>query len=593
MYCYNCGSQIYNGILKCPFCSADMQTISEILFDSSLRKIMPSCRKFDTKTEMRFQIGSYSVSVFEKDRLSIAINNFVNHIFENSWSEISEWIQKKSFDALIQTGEMKLQSLTETVILDTAAFMRTSGCEIDLFYAEEKFSFIRSVSYIWEPVYEIAAEFGDAKDVLDSARKSAATPRTSHWVGGGFGLRGAVKGVVTAGALNLGGEVLHGTKNFLKSRITDLYNRSLLQKGKDEVKESREFQLGLKEMWKRHLMGLHETLRTLMPSELGIKEFKPLYNWGEDLQYSYSKCDEEDAIQMLANNLYDVNAYINLYLSNREYGKTLCEIADYCGILDVVGNAFAQYGDSRIIEKMDKNAIGYDIPYEELEKLKNEADALEKQNLIYQCISQNALVIQVQQYARKVRLFYLLGKISSILDYIRNMRGRGRLMEAVEMIVANNDDLEMEILRRELSAYVAGEITILEKLEMRGSSCANLADEVRLYMEVTNSGLKNTETYPWIKHLADREVPFAMCMLGKLYLRSNDEKIKKAGVNCIKKAARHRAPEAMDLVGDWYRFGKFGFPKDKALAEQYLLLAAEMGVTAAKKSLSELQGGKK
>lgn len=49
----------------------------------------------------------------------------------------------------------------------------------------------------------------------------------------------------------------------------------------------------------------------------------------------------------------------------------------------------------------------------------------------------------------------------------------------------------------------------------------------------------------------------------------------------------------MTYVGDWYRLGKFGFPRNKELAEQYLLMAAEMNDVNAKKILSELQGGKK
>ena len=89
-----------------------------------------------------------------------------------------------------------------------------------------------------------------------------------------------------------------------------------------------------------------------------------------------------------------------------------------------------------------------------------------------------------------------------------------------------------------------------------------------------------------------------MALLGDYYLNCEGEmlssgKTKEAGVNYIKKAARHKVCAAMAYVGDWYRLGKFGFPYNKELAEQYLLLAAEMHDTDAKKSLSELQGGKK
>lgn len=66
MYCYNCGSQLYNGISKCPFCHADLQVIGELIFDSTLSKIIPSCPQFNMNAEMRFQIGNYVISEPEK-----------------------------------------------------------------------------------------------------------------------------------------------------------------------------------------------------------------------------------------------------------------------------------------------------------------------------------------------------------------------------------------------------------------------------------------------------------------------------------------------------------------------------------------------
>lgn len=593
MYCYNCGSQLYNGMSKCMFCHTDMQLISEVIFDYTVGKIIPSCPKFDIDNEISFQIGSHPISVCKENRLAIALNSFINQLFENSWNELVEWIHQKSFNTIVKSGAEELRSLSESILLDTAAFLRGAGCDIDSNYMDNNFAFMLNVSYLMEPIYEIAAEFGEAKEMMDIARKNAATPRTSHWVGGGFGLGGALKGTAVAGALNLGGEAVNGMKNFLKSQITDWYTRSLIEKGKDEVKRSQEFLLGIKEIWKEHLMSLHKALITLMPSELKINDFRPLYNWGEELQFKFSSCSERDAIHMLITNLYDVNAYINLYLLNREYGNTLSEIADYCGILDIVGNAFAQYGDKEIITTMDESALGYDTPYKELEELMQRVDRLETHNPIYQHISSEPLVVREQRYAKKIRLLFSLSKISAMQDYIVRLQDQSKLLDIAETIVARNDYLEIEILRKILSDLAEGDTAILDKLESKGNLFSDLTNEIRLSIEISKGNLNSKEANPKIKYLADRELPLAMCMLGEFYLASDDKAKQETGVNYIKKAARCKVTEAMSYVGDWYRLGKYDFPKDKELAEYYLSLAAEMNDSNAKKSLSELKGGKR
>lgn len=598
MFCYTCGSQLYNGMTKCPFCNADMQVVDELIFDSTVRKLMPLCPPYNVNVEQSFHVGSHVISVPKTYGAMIALNNFANLIFENSWNDLAEWMHTMSFDTMVEVGEKKLRSLADDIALVSVAFMRSSGCEVDSHFAEENLSFLWDVAYMWEPVYEIARNFGDAKKIMDIARKNSATPRTRRWVGGGFGLIGAAKGVVVSGALNLGGEALHSAKNFAKSQVSDLYNRMVIQKSKNEIKESNEFRTGIKDMWQNHLKTLHMILKTYMAEKLGIEDIHSNYNWGENLQYNFAPCDEGSAARMLNENLYDINAYLNLYLANREYGRSLCEIADYCGILDAVGNAFAHYGDNAIIAKMDETSIGYDTPYRDLEIMVQEIDSLENCNLSYQRISSDPLIIREQQYAKKVRLFYMLSKISTLMDHYSAVQDKNEVIDSAEAIILRNDDIEMEIFKTAIVGFADEDASILEKLATKGDLVSELADELRFYLAAIKSEITESEALYKLKQLADQERPLAMALLGEYYLNSEGEilasgKTKEAGVNYIKKAARHKVCMAMTYVGDWYRLGKFGFPRNKELAEQYLLMAAEMNDVNAKKILSELQGGKK
>lgn len=76
-----------------------------------------------------------------------------------------------SFDTMVEVGEKKLRSLADDIALVSVAFMRSSGCEVDSHFAEENLVFLWDVAYMWEPVYEIARNFGDAKKSWISREK--------------------------------------------------------------------------------------------------------------------------------------------------------------------------------------------------------------------------------------------------------------------------------------------------------------------------------------------------------------------------------------------------------------------------------------
>lgn len=75
MFCYTCGSQLYNGMTKCPFCNADMQVVDELIFDSTVRKLMPLCPPYNVNVEQSFHVGSHVISVPKTYGAMIALNN--------------------------------------------------------------------------------------------------------------------------------------------------------------------------------------------------------------------------------------------------------------------------------------------------------------------------------------------------------------------------------------------------------------------------------------------------------------------------------------------------------------------------------------
>ncbi len=74
----------------------------------------------------------------------------------------------------------------------------------------EKYSKTKKLAYydFIDDVLNQYAEIYDEKKQLADYRNSVIAGR-SRWMGGGFGLKGAIKGAITAGAMNIGTDFLH------------------------------------------------------------------------------------------------------------------------------------------------------------------------------------------------------------------------------------------------------------------------------------------------------------------------------------------------------------------------------------------------
>lgn len=575
-----------------------MEPANEIIYDSMVSKITPFCPRFVPGDKTRFKLGDHTLSVCVEQSFILALNHFIDLIFENSWNELAGWIRHMSFGGIVQKGKDKLGSLADGIALATAAFMNGAGCVVDSRTVEENFGFLWNVSYIMEPVYEIARNFSDTREAVNQALKSGGwAPRTSRWIGGGFGLGGAIMGSITAGAMNMVGNAMHSTKNAAKSQILKWYTNSTLSKGQDAIKESEEFLLGFRTAWQDHIVRLHRALKSVMSEKCGFSDLQSPYDWGDELPFTFSVLNEQDALEALSHNVYDINAYVNLYSAHRELGRELCDLAEQCGILKEVGDAFVQQVDARVINPIISEAIGYDTPRQELEEKEREIDKLEKNNPVYQYFSTNRSVQAEQRFARKIRLFNSVEIISSMVNRIRNIRTTEEFLNLAEATAERGNEFEMELIRFAAVGFGQNDPHTLELLEQRGGKCVTLANqalEIMEYLACKDADLVNRQ----VKKMADSRIPLGMAALGRYYLSCKNEvlpngKTKEAGVYYIKLAARLKSSLAMRYVGDWYRLGQNGFPRDKDLAEQYLLLASEMGDEAAKKSLAELQGGKK
>ncbi len=90
----------------------------------------------------------------------------------------------------------------------------------DVQFAEKYESFI-SIDSVMEPLTDALAALSEYTDDLN-LKSELAKMRRGHWEGGGYGLRGAVKGALTATALNAAGGVVYSISDAFKAYSNNL-----------------------------------------------------------------------------------------------------------------------------------------------------------------------------------------------------------------------------------------------------------------------------------------------------------------------------------------------------------------------------------
>lgn len=373
---------------KCLFCGSDMQIVKELVYESKIVKIAENIPRLD-KIKKEFYIGDHIVKISEDNITAVTLNKFSNCVFEISCKDWLEWVSNKTLSHILDHGKEKLGSLMDAVELAAVALIKKMGCNINSNTAKQTFASDREFTLVVHDAFydlrEIKCQLEDMRNSsYEEIKKKYTTQKSSHWSGGGFGIAGAIKGQISAGLMNLGETAFKGIANTVGSIIEKGRINNYVDEIERELIISPMYPLYFKTIWQDYFRSFHRTLRRMIETESNVENTSICYNWGDNLKFDFSVCDEQSAVNRLNSDIYDINAYVNLYLINREYGKILCKMADCCGILDIVESAFLQYVDEKIIADLDLNSLGYDLPYEKLMTLKEDVDEMEENNSIFQ-----------------------------------------------------------------------------------------------------------------------------------------------------------------------------------------------------------------
>jgi WD40 repeat protein len=184
----------------------------------------------------------------------------------------------------------------------------------------------------FDPILEKYTQITDAKESLNSYREMQKASR-SRWQGGGFGVKGALKGAMTAGALNLGTDILRSFSDSNTSR----QDRNKINSMKEQVYNNPNIISTLKLGIYNCIFGqfyalIDELVENDIMEPIFLQEKEARIMLENTLKYDRSSPEKmlKNIIKSLRMNPYDFDTYKLLIASNNDCND-LIELAYYFG----------------------------------------------------------------------------------------------------------------------------------------------------------------------------------------------------------------------------------------------------------------------
>ncbi len=196
--CPDCKNEIDNSVELCPFCGCPQK-----YFDRSDER--------EIETQLSFVLGPAAIGYPQKGAeyaklygTYSKVANEAEDTFLNKYKELG------NIENAISTLSSLANSIIDKSISDLVGDLNHRGIDIttDSFYEkysdDYNFKYSKKIEYAKKMYNEVLKK----KDRLELNREISKSNRM-RWQGGGFGLKGAIKGVATAAVLNAGADLLH------------------------------------------------------------------------------------------------------------------------------------------------------------------------------------------------------------------------------------------------------------------------------------------------------------------------------------------------------------------------------------------------
>lgn len=582
MYCYNCGKKIYNGMGKCPYCDVAIKSsdVSDLLLENTWAEIARKCPEMSLSRTATFDICGEHITLSKDYYVLAQINSFINRLERDVTKLIDDYYSYWHLDVLVEKGEIVVSAYLLNAANAVTGFKYRNSSKV----SKKDKEFLRDMSQkaesVWEPIYYIAEEFDDLRHSLAEHRKSIKKEKSSYWVGGGFGVRGAIKGKIKADLMNAGASASNALGNVIRRSIQAGIDRANIEKMKREVHQSNELRNAV-------FAGVecyfNECACYLIDALCKEKEkAKSIYALiRENSEYVYAD-SIADAVQMLSVNPFNIGAYSSIYSFDRNQGEPLSQLAIFCGIEEEVWYEFVE-SDTLLWEDQFKSySLGYDTTFEELLKIKDQLGSFVKNNPAYTSsnpIIQNELVDKVRRLHLKLEEILTLRHINHVKKVIDDSFSKKSFSESVNDLLKRQDPIIDNFVFNKIMTEIRriGYRELAEQFESNIPTLVIDAISIFWFQNKPDDYESSLETLAKLGHV------FPMAYYGEHCLKYEDEV--ETGMKYIMKAAEHQCAIALFYMGDFYKNGTGGFYRDCEVSRSYYSISASLGNISAKERL--------
>ena len=440
MYCYHCGNKIYNKMLHCPYCENEIEDMSKMLFENTINELSLQCPILDETEKMEFDIkGIPTITIADKLYVCCTIRAFCQKIFTNTCDKVKEYIKSTEYDMIDRNGYSYFEDLSENIAYVVVAFCKRNNKfeEFDS-WENSKYSFVLDINSLWDVVQGVKDEFASMEASIRAKQNEIRNrKRTTRWVGGGIGLRGAIIGSIQADILNTAGDAFRSVSNKTSSAVVGGIGSLQVDKERDKFKNSKLF-------WRKMESQLHkyfEEIEIFLLKEFGA--YTEQYKTARQLKCFSEYQDYEDLGEAIAAGrlhelIFDANAYVSLYKNDKSRGMELYRLAKFCCVDEKVMMWFIQWGDKDFFNCHSVEQIGYDTDVDTLRRWKGEIVELEANNFAYKYgISGSEKMSTIH---KKVDELLMEFEVKERRQMINDTFANNKMGDAINKLLEKNDE---------------------------------------------------------------------------------------------------------------------------------------------------------
>lgn len=606
-FCVECGHQLVEGAKFCFNCGKQVsQTTNtqpkKVDSDSISNKPNASNVKQFTLFDNNIWFSEELVSVIKLRKI----------FSENAWDKVLDFDELydskiQTLDDLLEVGLAKfISSIKESVELGVKVLMEYGIDYIDNDRLTDLASKHIDADKVWEPIFLVAKKIEEEAEKIARERNYQRASRSS-WQGGGFGLGGAIKGAITAGAMNMATGALRG----IGDSFTNSSDRAKIrQMKKDVIDDTDTAEILVDGLYHCCIGVFYSVYEVLRDEEIIVYKFADMGNLNAKLN-NYLELLQKNQLEIpklvallcecIQKNPFNSKYYLELHKLNLPNRKDILTVVTYVGIQGEYQDKRYDLDEDRI-SHIDKN-----MPGSTIEQLKNKIASLEE-------IKQENDDVEIQDYIEKYNkkikeLEHKANEEKKIQDTL-SLLSKSKV-EIDEAINNKKFDLVWERISEgdvyaeyALDAYYCN--TCESFYDKHNDSSANelvkplwgMAELGNIFAEfIYYHAQQSRDGWDYMCAVDIHKLPeinitikTTKALWGvreREYRRCSKEE----GVKCIIECAEKYQPTAMAWLGSFYRTGRAGLDVDKDKANYYLTVAAELGHPYAKNELEKLKNG--